>query len=174
MITKKKTLKIHSRKLIQRRKKSSLIFQGTLQPHFCYSKHETVLVIKSFAFKQMTMSLLWTPALVGLSTESSRLSEKKSCKTCELEKLIEFLSHFDNLSMNGAFVELIYNNLFIFLLSLSLLILTQIPEPRPGSCHNDSRALPEATLNFIKTHSLMDENVPPYFGLPILTRVSTQ
>ena len=50
----------------------------------------------------------------------------------------------------------------------------QIPEPRPGSCHNDSRALPEATLNFIKTHSLMDENVPPYFGLPILTRVSTQ
>ncbi|CRK93680.1 CLUMA_CG007209, isoform A [Clunio marinus] len=50
----------------------------------------------------------------------------------------------------------------------------KIPEPRPGSCHNDSRALPEATLNFIKTHSLMDENVPPYFGHPILTRVSTQ
>ena len=47
----------------------------------------------------------------------------------------------------------------------------QVPEPRPGSCHNDTRVLPEATLTFIKTHSLMDENVPAFFGLPILTRV---
>ena len=47
----------------------------------------------------------------------------------------------------------------------------QVPEPRPGSCHNDTGALPEATLTFIKTHSLMDENVPAFFGLPILTRV---
>ncbi|KAL7041760.1 hypothetical protein ACKWTF_000880 [Chironomus riparius] len=50
---------------------------------------------------------------------------------------------------------------------------SKIPEPRPGSCHNDTRVLPEATLSFIKTHSLMDENVPAYFGLPILTRVGT-
>uniref|UniRef100_A0A1A9WXA1 Sema domain-containing protein n=1 Tax=Glossina brevipalpis TaxID=37001 RepID=A0A1A9WXA1_9MUSC len=44
----------------------------------------------------------------------------------------------------------------------------KVPEPRPGSCHNDSRTLPDPTLNFIKTHSLMDENVPAFFGQPIL------
>lgn len=49
----------------------------------------------------------------------------------------------------------------------------QVPDPRPGSCHNDSRTLPDLTLNFKKTHSLMDENVPTFFGSPILTRVST-
>lgn len=104
-------------------------------------------------------------------------SVRKWKSSRELEKLIEFLSHFDNLSMDGrSFVESTAICLFcIFSFSSRLLFLsTQIPEPRPGSCHNDSRALPEATLNFIKTHSLMDENVPPYFGLPILTRVSTQ
>ncbi|KAI9578501.1 hypothetical protein GQX74_009075 [Glossina fuscipes] len=49
----------------------------------------------------------------------------------------------------------------------------KVPEPRPGSCHNDSRTLPDPTLNFIKTHSLMDENVPAFFGQPILVRTST-
>lgn len=48
-----------------------------------------------------------------------------------------------------------------------------VPDPRPGSCHNDSRALPDSTLNFIKTHSLMDENVLAFFGQPILIRTST-
>ncbi|XP_055857492.1 semaphorin-1A isoform X3 [Episyrphus balteatus] len=49
----------------------------------------------------------------------------------------------------------------------------KVPDPRPGSCHNDSRTLPDLTLNFIKTHSLMDENVPAFFGQPILVRTST-
>ncbi|XP_049280162.1 semaphorin-1A-like isoform X1 [Anopheles funestus] len=49
----------------------------------------------------------------------------------------------------------------------------KVPDPRPGSCHNDSRTLPDLTLNFKKTHSLMDETVPAFFGSPILTRVST-
>ncbi|XP_055681503.1 semaphorin-1A [Lutzomyia longipalpis] len=49
----------------------------------------------------------------------------------------------------------------------------KVPDPRPGSCHNDSRTLPDLTLNFIKTHSLMDENVPAFFGQPILMRTST-
>ena len=31
---------------------------------------------------------------------------------------------------------------------------------RPGQCVNDSTTLPESTLNFIKSHSLMDEAVP--------------
>jgi hypothetical protein len=48
-------------------------------------------------------------------------ARSESFRACEVEKLIEFLSQFDNRSMNGAFVELIYNNLFIlpsFLCSL--------------------------------------------------------
>ncbi|ALC38992.1 Sema-1a [Drosophila busckii] len=49
----------------------------------------------------------------------------------------------------------------------------KVPDPRPGACHNDSRTLPDPTLNFIKTHSLMDENVPAFFGQPILVRTST-
>lgn len=49
----------------------------------------------------------------------------------------------------------------------------KVPDPRPGSCHNDSGTLPDSTLNFIKTHLLMDENVPAFFGQPILIRTST-
>lgn len=52
-------------------------------------------------------------------------------------------------------------------------VCVQVPDPRPGSCHNDSRTLPDLTLNFIKTHFLMDEHVPSFFGQPILIRTST-
>jgi Sema domain len=54
---------------------------------------------------------------------------------------------------------------------LLLVVSLQVPEPRPGSCHNDSRTLPDLTLNFVKNHALMDEVVPAFFGQPILTRV---
>lgn len=47
-----------------------------------------------------------------------------------------------------------------------------VPEPRPGQCVNDSRTLPEVTLNFIKTNPLMDESVPAFYGLPLLTHTS--
>jgi len=47
-----------------------------------------------------------------------------------------------------------------------------VPEPRPGQCVNDSRTLPEVTLNFIKSHSLMDESVPAFYGLPLVTHTS--
>ncbi|KAL1513542.1 hypothetical protein ABEB36_002943 [Hypothenemus hampei] len=49
---------------------------------------------------------------------------------------------------------------------------SKVPDPRPGQCHNDSRTLPDLTLNFIKTHSLMDESVPNFFGQPIVIRTS--
>ncbi|XP_045483427.1 semaphorin-1A isoform X3 [Harmonia axyridis] len=49
---------------------------------------------------------------------------------------------------------------------------SKVPDPRPGQCHNDSRTLPDLTLNFIKTHSLMDESVPSFFGQPIVIRTS--
>lgn len=48
----------------------------------------------------------------------------------------------------------------------------QVPDPRPGQCVNDSRTLPDLTLNFIKTHSLMDESVPSFFKQPIVIRTS--
>jgi semaphorin 6 len=49
-------------------------------------------------------------------------------------------------------------------------IFFQVPSPRPGSCSNDTKSLPDANLNFIKTHSLMDESVSPFFGAPIVIR----
>ena len=49
---------------------------------------------------------------------------------------------------------------------------SEVPEPRPGHCANDSRKLPELTLSFVKSHSLMDETVPAFFSLPLLTHTS--
>ena len=46
----------------------------------------------------------------------------------------------------------------------------KVPNPRPGACSNDSKALPDSYINFVKTHSLMDEPVPPFFGSPVLVR----
>uniref|UniRef100_A0A1B6EFF5 Semaphorin-1A n=1 Tax=Clastoptera arizonana TaxID=38151 RepID=A0A1B6EFF5_9HEMI len=48
----------------------------------------------------------------------------------------------------------------------------KVPDPRPGQCVNNSRTLPDLTLNFIKTHSLMDESVPSFFKQPIVIRTS--
>lgn len=49
---------------------------------------------------------------------------------------------------------------------------SKVPEPRPGQCVNDSRTLPEMTLNFIKEHPLMDLSVPPLWGNPIVIQTS--
>lgn len=51
---------------------------------------------------------------------------------------------------------------------------SKVPDPRPGQCVNDSRTLPDLTLNFIKSHSLMDESVRSFFGQPIVIRTSYQ
>lgn len=51
---------------------------------------------------------------------------------------------------------------------------SKVPDPRPGQCVNDSRTLPDLTLNFIKTHSLMDESVPSFFQQPLVVRTSFQ
>ncbi|XP_068130980.1 semaphorin-4C-like [Hyperolius riggenbachi] len=54
-----------------------------------------------------------------------------------------------------------------------------VPTPRPGSCITDfhkrhgmmnSLALPDNTLNFAKKHPLMDEQVQPVNGRPLLVR----
>lgn len=49
---------------------------------------------------------------------------------------------------------------------------SKVPEPRPGECVRDSRILPDANVNFIKTHPLMERAVPSHHGRPILIRVS--
>jgi semaphorin 6 len=38
------------------------------------------------------------------------------------------------------------------------------PVPRPGRCGMDSSKQPEASLSFVKGHSIMDEAVPSFFG----------
>ncbi|XP_063995901.1 semaphorin-1A-like isoform X1 [Diachasmimorpha longicaudata] len=48
----------------------------------------------------------------------------------------------------------------------------KVPELRPGACVNDSRTLPDITVNFVKTHPLMDDAVQSFFALPVLTKVS--
>ncbi|GJQ66987.1 hypothetical protein Trydic_g21919 [Trypoxylus dichotomus] len=50
----------------------------------------------------------------------------------------------------------------------------KLPEERPGKCVRDSRVLPENIVNFVKTHSLMENAVPALFGKPILIRVSQE
>ncbi|GAB1869784.1 Sema domain-containing protein [Camponotus japonicus] len=48
----------------------------------------------------------------------------------------------------------------------------KVPEPRPGACVNDSRTLPDITVNFVKAHPLMDDAVQSYFSLPVITKTS--
>ncbi|XP_064475057.1 semaphorin-2A-like isoform X2 [Ornithodoros turicata] len=41
---------------------------------------------------------------------------------------------------------------------------SQVPEPRPGLCVNSTKTLPDAVLNFLRTHTLMDSAVPQSRG----------
>ncbi|CAG2165265.1 unnamed protein product [Oppiella nova] len=49
---------------------------------------------------------------------------------------------------------------------------SKVPEPRPGLCVNDSRQLPDMTLNFHKEHTLMDMSVPAFWGAPVVVQTS--
>ena len=49
---------------------------------------------------------------------------------------------------------------------------SQIPVPRPGLCHQNTQNLPEANLNFIKRHSLMDWAVEGATASPIFIQTS--
>ncbi|XP_022207444.2 semaphorin-1A [Nilaparvata lugens] len=51
---------------------------------------------------------------------------------------------------------------------------SKVPEPRPGDCVSDSRTLPDVSVNFVKSHSLMDAAVPAALTLPFLVRISFQ
>lgn len=47
---------------------------------------------------------------------------------------------------------------------------SKVPEPRPGSCVNDTQTLPDSVLNFIRGHSLMDSAVSHAGGRPVYHR----
>lgn len=49
-----------------------------------------------------------------------------------------------------------------------------VPNPRPGSCVDDSRTLPSMTVNFVRSHTLMDTAVSSLYGQPLFVKVSLQ
>ncbi|XP_053686885.1 semaphorin-1A [Sabethes cyaneus] len=49
---------------------------------------------------------------------------------------------------------------------------SQVPEPRPGKCVDDSRTLPKASVNFVRMNTLMDMPVQSLHSRPVFTRVS--
>jgi semaphorin 6 len=49
---------------------------------------------------------------------------------------------------------------------------TNVPEPRPGQCVENSTTLTDVTLNFVKNHPLMDEAVPNFYPQPVFIRTS--
>lgn len=51
---------------------------------------------------------------------------------------------------------------------------SEVPEPRPGKCVDDSRELPMRTVNFVRMHTLMESSVPALYGRPVLTRVTSK
>lgn len=44
---------------------------------------------------------------------------------------------------------------------------SKVPEPRPGTCVEDTRELPDRVLNFIRSHPLMDGEVDHEGGAPV-------
>jgi len=48
----------------------------------------------------------------------------------------------------------------------------QVPETRPGSCHNDSKSLGEEHLNFLKENALMDQAVASSINMPHFIKTS--
>lgn len=47
---------------------------------------------------------------------------------------------------------------------------SKVPEPRPGVCVNDTQALPDSVLNFIRGHPLMDSAVEHDNERPVFYR----
>lgn len=48
----------------------------------------------------------------------------------------------------------------------------EVPEPRPGQCVNDSQTLPDQAVNFVMSHTMMDEAIPALYGRPVLIYTS--
>lgn len=44
---------------------------------------------------------------------------------------------------------------------------SKVPDPRPGTCVNDTASLPDSVLNFIRSHPLMDKAVNHEHNNPV-------
>lgn len=44
---------------------------------------------------------------------------------------------------------------------------SKVPEPRPGTCVDDTSSLPDTVLNFIRSHPLMDKAVNHEHSNPV-------
>lgn len=42
-----------------------------------------------------------------------------------------------------------------------------MPEPRPGTCVNNTESLPDTVLNFIRSHPLMDSAIMHEYEKPV-------
>ncbi|XP_066271939.1 semaphorin-1A-like isoform X5 [Branchiostoma lanceolatum] len=49
----------------------------------------------------------------------------------------------------------------------------RVPSPRPGNCVNNSKLVPDTTLNFVKTHPLMDSAVGAWGGEPLFIKTGS-
>ncbi|XP_078695300.1 semaphorin-1A-like isoform X3 [Branchiostoma floridae x Branchiostoma belcheri] len=49
----------------------------------------------------------------------------------------------------------------------------RVPSPRPGNCVNNSKLVPDTTLNFMKTHPLMDSAVGAWGGEPLFIKTGS-
>lgn len=49
----------------------------------------------------------------------------------------------------------------------------EVPQPRPGTCVDDSRTLPSATINFVLKNPLMDGAVNPIHEAPLLVHTGS-
>lgn len=49
---------------------------------------------------------------------------------------------------------------------------SRVPVPRPGTCVNDSKSLPDENVNFIKDNPLMDLAVAPIYSQPLVMMAS--
>ena len=43
----------------------------------------------------------------------------------------------------------------------------KVPDPRPGTCVNDTASLPDTVINFIRSHPLMDKAVNHEHNNPV-------
>lgn len=49
---------------------------------------------------------------------------------------------------------------------------SRVPQPRPGTCVNDSKRLPDENINFIKDNPLMDQAVEAVWSQPLIMMAS--
>lgn len=87
---------------------------------------------------------------------------KKQKRKWKRTFFVDILRFFCTSSLAGKFKEQATSN------SAWLPVLnSKVPEPRPGTCVNDTSSLPDSVLNFIRSHPLMDRAVNHEHNNPV-------